>query len=330
MTPPAGELYTLTNARGATALLTPFGATLLELRVPDRDGRLGNVVLGLDDPAAYARQNFFLGAICGRVSNRIRDARFTLSGVTYQLEANNPPHHLHGGSRGWYRVPWSVVAAPPGGAALALGYHSTEGEAGYPGAVDARAVYTLTDDNKLRIEMSATASHPTPINLTDHSYWNLAGNGTILDHLLTLHSDAYTPGDPIVPTGAVASVEGTPLDHRSPKRVSPELDHNFVVGRTPGLLRNVARLFDPKSGRTMTVSADQPGLQVYAGKFLDGSTAGRGVTHVPHAGICLETQAFPNAINVPEWRSQVLLHPGDTYRHTVIYAFSTDAAHQAA
>jgi aldose 1-epimerase len=317
-------LHTLVNARGASAKILPFGATLVELQVPDRDGQLGNVVLGLDDAAAYAAQNFFLGAICGRVSNRIRDARFTLNGVTYHLEANDPPHHLHGGRRGWYRATWTVAPEQRERAALTLFHRAPEGDAGYPGAVDVRAVYTLTDDNQLRLEMSATADQPTPINLTQHSYWNLAGTGTVLDHLLTVAADAYTPGDPVVPTGAVEEVAGTPLDYRSLRRVSPELDHNFVVGHTTGPMRAVARLSDSKSGRTMTVTSDQPGLQVYAGKFLDGSTSGRGVTHLRHGGICLETQSFPNAVNVPEWRSQVLLHPGDTYRHTVVYAFSTD------
>ena len=316
------DLHTLVNARGASVTITPFGATVVELRVPDREGRLGNVVLGLDDPADYPRQSFFLGAICGRVSNRIRDARFTLGGVTYHLEANDPPHHLHGGSRGWYRAPW--IADVNGGSSVSLTYHSPEGDAGYPGSVEARAVYTLTAENQLRLEMTATTDQPTPINLTQHSYWNLSGGGTVLDHLLAVFADAYTPGDPVVPNGSVESVVGTPFDHRTQRRVSPELDHNFVVGKTPGQMRTVARLYDPRSGRKMTVESNQPGLQVYAGKFLDGSTAGRGVRHVRHAGICLETQAFPNAINVPEWRGQVLLHPGDTYRHTVVYAFATD------
>jgi aldose 1-epimerase len=316
--------HTLVNAQGASATILPFGATLVELRVPDRQGKLGNVVPGLDGPEAYARQDVFLGAICGRVGNRIRDARFTLRGVTYHLDANDPPHHLHGGARGWYRAAWAVAPDQPGPAALALHHRSPEGDAGYPGSVDARVTYTLTDDNELRIEMNATADQPTPINLTSHAYWNLGGDGDVLGHLLTVFADALTPGDPVVPTGAVESVAGSPLDYRSPRQVLPELDHNFVVGPARGPMRTVARLAEPRSGRTMTVRSDQPGLQVYAGKFLDGSTAGRGAQHVRHAGICLETQAFPDAINVPEWRSQVLLHPGDTYRHTVVYAFGAD------
>jgi aldose 1-epimerase len=170
--------------------------------------------------------------------------------------------------------------------------------------------------------MRATTDRPTPINLVHHSYWNLTGSGTILDHQLTVFADAYTPGDPLVPTGVVAPVAGTPLDFRAPKYLGPDLDHNFVVDGAPGQLRPVARLSDPKSGRTMTVASDQPGLQVYAGKFLDGSTAGRGVTHIRHAGVCLETQAFPNAINLPDWRAQVILRPGQRYRHTMVHAFA--------
>lgn len=316
-------IHTLTNARGSCARVATFGATLVELHVPDRDGRLGDIVLGFDDVAGYARQNFFLGATCGRVANRIRDARFTLDGTTYELEANDPPHHLHGGSRGWHRAAWTAEPfAAADGPAVRLTHLSPDGDAGYPGAVAARVTYTLTDDDRLRIEMSATSDRPTPINLAHHSYFNLAGGGTILDHELTVFAEAYTPGAPIAPTGETAALAGTPLDFRARKRVLGELDHNFVVAGAPGQIRPVARLFDPKSGRTMTVAADQPGLQVYAGKFLDGSTAGKGVVHVRNAGLCLETQAFPNAINVPAWRGQVILRPGETYAHTVVYAFS--------
>jgi aldose 1-epimerase len=324
MSPGPGDIHTLTNARGSLARIATFGATLMELRVPDRDGRLGNVVLGLDDVAAYAAQNFFLGATCGRVGNRIRNARFALDGNSYHLEANDPPHHLHGGSRGWYRAVWTAEPVTSAdGEAVALTHVSPDGDAGYPGTVEARVIYTLTKYDALRVEMSATTDRPTPINLVHHSYFNLAGAGTILDHALTIFGDAYTPGDPIVPTGAIEPVAGTPFDFGSPKRVLPDLDHNFVVRpATPGQMRAVARLADPRSGRTMTVVSDQPGLQVYAGKFLDGSTAGRGVVHARNSGICLETQAFPNAINLPDWRDQVVLRPGETYRHSTIYTFT--------
>lgn len=325
MIAPPPDVYTLTNARGATASVTPFGATLVELRVPDREGRLGNVVLGLDAPAAYAAQRFFLGAICGRVANRIRDARFALDGQIIALDANDPPHHLHGGAGGWSGLAWSVSAVDA--RSIALDHRSADGEAGYPGEVTARAIYHLTDDDELRIEMTATTQfHPTPVNLTHHSYFNLAGAGTVLDHELTVLADSYSPGDPVVPTGAIVPVAGTAFDFRAPRKVAPELDHNFVVGTPGNGLRSVARLVDPRSGRVMTVRSDQPGLQVYAGRFLDGTTAGRGSVHVRHAGICLETQAFPNAINVPAWRDQVILRPGAVYRHTAVYAFSNDGS----
>jgi aldose 1-epimerase len=318
-------VHTLTNRRGSFARVATTGATLVELQVPDRGGRLGNVVLGLDDLAAYAAQNFFLGATCGRVGNRIRDARFALDGETYALEANDPPHHLHGGSRGWYRAAWTAEPVTTvDGPAVALTHRSADGDAGYPGTVEAQVVYTLTEYDALRVEMSATTDRPTPINMVHHSYFNLAGAGTILDHALTIFGDAYTPGDPVVPTGAIAPVTGTPFDFGSPRPVLPDLDHNFVVRHaTPGQMRPVARLHDPRSGRTMTVVSDQPGLQVYAGKFLDGSTAGRGLVHARYSGICLETQAFPNAINLPEWQDQVVLRPGETYRHSAIYTFTT-------
>ncbi len=320
----AGVLY-MSNARGASAVIAPFGATLVELRMPDRAGQLGNVILALDQIRAYVNQPFFMGAICGRVANRIRNARFELDGLTFDLPANDPPHHLHGGPNGWYRAYWTTQPFDnPDGPAVALTHSSPAGDAGYPGTVQTRIIYQLTHDNQLRISMRATTDRPTPLNLTQHTYWNLAGAGTILDHQLQVLAETYTPGDPIVPTGAIAPVQGTPLDYRSPRPVGPDLDHNFVVGQPDGELREVARLTDPKSGRVMAVRTDQPGLQVYAGKFLDGSTSGRGVTHVRHAGVCLETQAFPNAINVPDWRGQVLLQPGQTYKHTVVYAFSTD------
>jgi aldose 1-epimerase len=319
-----GDVHTLTNARGSFARVAGYGATLLELRVPDRAGRLGNVVLGLDDVAAYARQNFFLGATCGRVGNRIRDARFTLDGQTYQLEANDPPHHLHGGSRGWYRALWTAEPVTTAdGDAVALTHVSPDGDGGYPGVVTARVIYTLTQYDALRIEMFATTDRPTPINMVHHSYFNLTGAGTILDHALTVFAEGYTPGDPVVPVGTIAPVTDTPFDFGSPRPVLPDLDHNFVVRQaTPGQVRAVARLHDPKTGRTMTVVSDQPGLQVYAGKFLDGSTSGGGLVHARHGGICLETQAFPNAINVPDWRDQVVVRPGETYRHSVIYTFT--------
>jgi aldose 1-epimerase len=319
-------LCTLDAGNGIVARIADVGATLVDLQVPDRDGRIGSVVLGRDDVAGYAAQSFFLGAIVGRVANRIRDARFALEGTSYRLEANDPPHHLHGGSNGWHRARWRLepIAAAGGGAAVVLTHVSADGDAGYPGSVTARVVYTLTSAGELRIEMEATTDRTTLVAMAPHAYFNLAGAGTVLDHRLTLFADAYTPGDPIVPTGAVAPVAGTPLDFRGGGRVLPDLDHNFIASGDG--YRVVALLSEPRSGRTLEVWSDQPGLQVYAGKYLDGSTSGHGFRHQRHGGICLETQAFPNAINVPAWQNQVILRPGQTYRHRMAYAFTTSAA----
>jgi aldose 1-epimerase len=344
-------LCTLDAGNGIVARVAEVGATLLDLQVPDRNGRIGSVVLGLDDVAAYASQSAFLGAIVGRVANRIRDARFALDGTTYRLEANDPPHHLHGGSRGWHRARWRMEPAPcPDGAAVALTLVSPDGDAGYPGTVTARVVYALTPAGALRIEMEATTDRATPVAMAPHAYFNLAGAGTVLDHRLTVLADSTTPGDPIVPTGAVVPVEGTPFDFRRGAPVLPDLDTNFVVSgdgyrsdgnpeRVPWTSRDgsagqspapptrlVARLADPRSGRTMEVHSDQPGLQVYAGRYLDGSTSGRGFRHQRHAGICLETQAFPDAINVPAWQHQVVLRPGQRYQHRMAYVFATTDA----
>jgi aldose 1-epimerase len=320
-----GGLCTLDAGNGIVARVADVGATLVDLQVPDRDGRIGSVVLGLDDVAAYATQPFFLGAIVGRVANRIRDARFTLDGTTTRLEANNPPHHLHGGSSGWYRARWRMEpVAAPDGAAVALTHVSPDGDAGYPGTVTARVVYTLTPAGALRIEMEATTDRPTPVAMAPHAYFNLAGAGTVLDHQLTVLAESFTPGDPVVPTGAIAPVEGTPLDFRRGGRVLPDLDNNFVAAGTG--YRLVARLSDPHSGRVMEVHSDQPGLQVYAGRYLDGSTSGRGFRHERWSGICLETQAFPDAINVPAWQGQVVLRPGQRYQHRMAYTFTTVAA----
>ena len=315
-------LCTLDAGNGIVAQVAELGATLVDLRAPDRDGRSDSVVLGLDDVAAYAAQPFFLGAIVGRVANRIRDARFALDGTTYRLEANDPPHHLHGGSNGWYRARWRMEPiAAVDGAAVALTHLSPDGDAGYPGAVTARVVYTLTPAGELRIEMEATTDRATPVALAPHPYFNLAGSGTVLNHQLTVFAEAHTPGDPTVPAGDIAPVAGTPLDFRRGGRVLPDLDNNFVAAGEG--YRLVARVADPRSGRIMEVHSDQPGLQVYAGRYLDGSTSGRGFRHDRHTGMCLETQAFPNAVNVPAWQHQVVLRPGQRYRHRMAYTFTT-------
>jgi len=331
------QIYTLTNKNGLVARITNYGATLTELHVPDRAGTLADVVLGFDDLDGYRKGTAYFGAIVGRVANRIMNASFELEGQRYSLAANDRPHHLHGGRTGWDKVIWNARPVDTAdGPALELTYVSKDGEEGYPGTVTARTVYTLTSKNELKVEMDATTDKTTLVNMAHHSYWNLGGynSGTILDHELMLNADQYTPGTPMVPDGRVVSVKGTPFDFTSAKAVGRDLkqaggkpigyDHNFVVNGVPNQLRPVARLRDPKSGRVMTVAADQPGVQFYTGNFLDGSAKGKGATYGQYAALCLETQKFPNAINVPAWRDQVILRPGQMYRHLMVHTFSVE------
>jgi aldose 1-epimerase len=333
----AVQLYTLTNRNGLIAKITNYGAIVTELHVPDRSGRLADVVLGFESLDGYLAGHPYFGAIVGRVANRIGNAAFTLEGTRYTLAANDKPHHLHGGTKGWDKVVWTAKTADTAdGPSIELTHVSKDGEEGYPGTVTARTVYTLTHNNELKVEMQATTDRTTLVNMAHHSYWNLDGHdsGTILDHELTLNADRYTPGTPMVPDGRVLAVAGTPFDFTTAKRIGRDLteaggkptgyDHNFVVNGEPNQLRAVARLKAPKSGRVMTVAADQPGVQFYSGNFLDGSHKGKGATYVQYAGLCLETQKFPNAINVPAWQDQVILRPGQTYRHFMVHTFSTE------
>ena len=331
------HIYTLTNSNGLVARISNYGAIVTELHVPDRDGRLADVVLGFENLDGYLAGHPYFGAIVGRVANRIANAAFVLEGTRYGLAANEPPHHLHGGSTGWDKVVWNArIGDTAEGPSLELTYISKDGDEGYPGTVTAKTVYTLTHANELKVAMEASTDTTTVVNMAHHSYWNLAGHdsGTVLDHLLTLNADRYTPGTPLVPDGRVAAVAGTPFDFTTAKRIGRDLqaaggnpagyDHNFVVNGDHGQLRPVARVKDPKSGRVMTVAANQPGVQFYTGNFLDGSHKGKGATYVQHAGLCLETQKFPNAINIPAWRDQVILRPGRTYRHVMVHAFSAE------
>ncbi len=331
------QLYTLTNKNGLIAKISNYGAIVTELHAPDRNGRLADVVLGFDNLDGYLAGHPYFGAIVGRVANRIRNAEFALEGSRYTLAPNDKPHHLHGGRKGWDKVVWTAKTADTAdGPSVELTYISRDGEEGYPGTVTARTVYTLTNNNELKVEMEATTDRTTVVNMAHHSYWNLAGHGsgTVLDHVLTLHADRYTPGTPMVPDGRVLPVAKTPFDFTAGKRIGQDLqaaggnptgyDHNFVVNGEPNRLRAVARLEDPASGRVMTLSADQPGVQFYTGNFLDGSHKGKGATYVQYAGLCLETQKFPNAINVPAWQDQVILRPGRPYRHLMVHTFSAE------
>jgi aldose 1-epimerase len=330
------DLYTLTNTKGAILKITNYGATVTELHVPDREGKLADVVLGFDDVDTYTKKSPFFGAIVGRVANRIANATFELDGKTYQLNANDPPHHLHGGKKGYDKVIWKAEPKETKeGPSLKLTYVSPDGEEGYPGKLTATTVYTLTNDNELKVEMSATADKPTLVNLAHHSYWNLAGGGPITDHELMIPATQYTPGKSgLVPDGTIKPVKGTPFDFTTPKPIGRDLkaaggkpigyDHNWVVDGDPHAMRVAAKLKDPKSGRVMTITADQPGLQFYSGNFLDGSTKGKGDDHAQYTGLCLETQKHPNSINVPAWKDEVILKPGQTYRHTMIHKFTAE------
>jgi aldose 1-epimerase len=329
------DLYTLTNAKGAVAKITNYGAILTELKMPDRKGKMGDVVLGFDNVDDYVKKSPYFGAIVGRVANRIRNATFALDGKTYKLNANNAPHALHGGTKGWDKVIWTAEPMETkDGPALKLTHVSPDGEENYPGTVTATATYTLTNDNELKIEMTATTDKTTIVSMAHHTYWNLAGDGTILDHELTIPADKYTPGDPMVPDGTMKPVKGTPFDFTAAKPIGRDLkaaggkpvgyDHNWVVNGDPHAMREVAKLKDPKSGRVMTISADQPGLQFYTGNFMDGSNTGKGVHQVQYAGLCLESQKFPNSINVPAWQAEVILKPGQTYKHTMIHKFTAE------
>ena len=327
------DLYTLINKHGLIAKITNFGAILTELDVPDRKGKSGDVVLGWDTLAEYQKNDPHLGSTVGRVGNRIANATFELDGKTYKLAANNGPHHLHGGVKGWDKAVWDAKATEtPEGPQLKLALVSKDGDEGYPGTVNATTTYTLTADDELRIEMTATTDKPTPVNMVHHTYWNLsAGPGDIKDEVLTLYADKYTPGLP--PDGKVLPVAGTAFDFTKPKPLGKDLmvtgdkppgyDSNWIVVGEPNALRPVARAEDPKSGRVMTIEANQPGVQLYTSNYMDGTTKGKGRVHSQHAAFCLETQKIPNSINVPAWKNDVVLRPGQTYKHVMLVKFST-------
>ena len=327
------DLYTLTNKHGLVAKITNFGAILTELDVPDRKGNSGDVALGWDSLADYQKNDPHLGSTVGRVGNRIANAKFELDGKTYKLAANAGPHHLHGGVKGWDKAVWEAKPGEtPDGPSLKLTLVSKDGDEGYPGTVNATTTYTLTNDDELRIEMTATTDKPTIVNMVHHSYWNLsAGPGDIKDEVLTLYADKYTPGLP--PDGKVLPVAGTPWDFTKGKPIGQDLmktgnkpagyDENFLVNGDPNALRPVARVEDPKSGRVMTIEANQPGAQLYTSNYMDGTTQGKGRKHTQHAAFCIETQKIPNSINVPAWKNDVVLRPGQTYKHVMLVKFST-------
>jgi aldose 1-epimerase len=309
-----------------------YGATVQALLVPDRQGRVEDVVLGFDRVEDYIACPAFIGAIVGRVANRVADGRFELEGERYQLDVNDPPNHLHGGHSGWDKMLWAFDGTSDSGDSVSvrLSHDSPNGEGRYPGRVRAQAEFRLTGST-LEIILLGTADRPTLLNLAHHGYFNLGGPdcSTVLDHQLVLHAEQRTPG--VVPDGTLVEVAGTPFDFRAPQSLghdlperegaAPGYDDNFVVLENGEALFPVAELSEPLSGRSMQVSSNQPGVQLYTGNFLDGSLSGKGRRFTRHAAVCLETQAFPNAINVPAWRDQVVLSPGKTYRHVQVFRF---------
>ena len=337
------DLFTLTNAHGLVAKVTNFGTIITELHVPDRAGRLGDVVLGLDDLAAYQQNDPYLGATCGRVANRVADGRFSLDGQTYQLAVNNGSCSLHGGLKGFNKALWR--AQPLAGCGVKFTHLSRHGDEGYPGNLAVTVTISLTDGNELAIDYTATTDRATPLNLTNHSYFNLAGHSDILGHELTLAADFFTPlSDALVPTGEIRSVRGTPLDFTKPTRIGERLDQlvgeprgydlNFVLkGNPDGYNHNTvacgtldkpafaARVVEPQSGRVMEVFTTEPGVQLYTANWLDGSLSGKGRALTRHSAFCLETQHFPNAINTPHFPNTVL-RPGQTYRQVTVHKFS--------
>ncbi len=332
----AVELITLANRAGMTVRVMTYGGIITSLEVPDRGGTPGDVVLGYDSLAGYLKDSPYFGAIVGRYGNRIAKGRFTLNGTEYRLAVNNGPNHLHGGLRGFDKVVW---AAEPfesdSGVGVRLTHTSSDGDEGYPGTLHATVTYTLTDRNELVIDYEATTDRATPVNLTQHSYFNLAGAGDILDHVLTIAADRMTPVDStLIPTGNLVSVDGTPFDFRTPHRIGARIqvddqqlrfgggyDHNFVLNRGgPGVV-SIAQLVDSATGRTLEISTTEPGVQFYSGNFLDGSITGKGgAVYRQRAGLCLETQHFPDSPNHPEFPSTIL-EPGQIYRSRTVWAF---------
>ena len=330
------DLYVLTNKNGVSAKILTYGATLVELQVPDRFGELNDIVLGFDKLDGFLKNDPTFGAIVGRVANRIAKGKFTLDGKESRLSINDGPNHLHGGLKGFDKVVWRAEPVPDkDGIGVGLSYSSPDGEEGYPGNLSARVVYVLTDDNELRIDFAAKTDKPTPVNLSNHAYFNLAGaeNTDILGHELLLVADRFTPvDDTLIPTGEIKPVEGTPLDFREPTAIGARIlqiagspggyDHNFVLNNDCGKLATAARVYEPSTGRVMEILTTEPGVQFYSGNFLDGSIKGKkGVFYRKHHGFCLETQHFPDSVNHPNFPSTIL-RPGKTYTQTTIHRFS--------
>jgi aldose 1-epimerase len=326
-------LYTCRNAGGSTMKLIDYGATVVALEVPDRQGKNGNVLLTCPDIAGFEACTMYFNCSVGRYCNRIAKGKFSLDGKEYALATNNAPNHLHGGTKGFDKVMWKAEPFEATGAVgVTFKYESKDGEEGYPGNVSAKVTYTLTDKNEFIIEFRATTDKATPLNLTNHNYWNLAGSGTIRDHELKLNSGRYLPVDATaIPTGEMTAVSGTPFDFSDFTAIGKRLndaggtpigyDHCYVIDGEAGRLRPAATVRDPQTGRKMEIHTTEPGIQFYSGNFLDG-TAISG-NYPQYSGFCLETQHFPDSPNRPEWPNTIL-KPGEQYFHKTVHKFSAE------
>lgn len=323
------DIFTLTSTTGIEVKIMTYGGAIVSILAPDRSGNSENVVLGFDNLAQYEAGTPFFGALIGRFGNRIAEGKFTLNDETYQLSINDGPNHLHGGITGFDKVVWTATeiqhAENP---ALKLTYFSKDGEEGYPGNLNVAVTYTLSG-NDLIIDYEATTDKPTPVNLTNHAYYNLAGSGTILNHILTLNADAYTPvNETLIPTGEILPVAGTPFDFTTPFEIGARIDqvpggydHNFVMKSVAdGEMIFAASLFDPLSGRIMEIYTQEPGIQFYSGNFLDGTLVSGSFVMNQYTGLCLETQHFPDSPNHPNFPSTIL-NPGEIYKTSTIMRF---------
>jgi len=326
------ELFTLTNSSGLVVKVSNYGTIITELQVPDRAVRNGDVVLGFDNLEQYLQPHPYFGCTVGRVANRIAQGRFMLEGKTYTLAVNNGPNHLHCGLKGFDKVVWK--AEPQSGASVKFSYTSADGEEGFPGQLRVTVLMTLTDKNELSLDYTAVTDKPTPVNLTNHSYFNLAGQGDILKHELVIAADHFAPKDEnCIPTGEIKPVKGTAMDFTQPHPIGsrfsqlPEkpagYDCTYVLNSGGKALSLAARVFEPGSGRVIEVLTTEPTVQLYTSNYLDGSLTGkRGTVYRQYAAVCLETQHFPDSVNHPQFPSTIL-RPGQTYRQTTVHKFTT-------
>jgi len=334
----AVDLFTLRNKNGAEAKISNYGGLVVSLKVPDRTGKLGDVVLGYDTLDGYLKETPYFGALIGRYGNRIAKGKFTLDGNQYTLATNNYPNALHGGVKGFDKVVWTPkIIAGADGPGLQLEYVSKDGEEGYPGTLSVTAVYTLTSDNALKLAYTAITDKDTVVNLTHHSYFNLAGKGDILGHVVMIPASRYTPVDStLIPTGDLADVTGTPFDFRTATAIGARIkqdneqlkfgggyDHNWVLDKAMDQYGLAARVYEPTTGRVMEVFSTEPGLQFYSGNFLDSKITGKGGwVYKFRNGFCMEPQHYPDSPNQPNFPS-VVLKPGQIYRNTIVYRFAT-------